>query len=166
MERNTFRSVLFCGHVYLGTKNAHRQKYEVWSLLSISGNTLAGQNGRRRSADCLESRSEIQRLPPNKPVEVWLIRCFMAVDALGAFKAAVAAIVAAANSIYFFKFPLPSQEVISHAFKSITPQHFAKRWFLRAFFYEAIASFRRLLPLLAVKRRSKTHVNEQKCLFV
>ncbi len=91
---------MFCGHVYLftGIKNARTgRKYEVPVIIEAFPETLAGEKGQNADVVLLGPQiaymlPEIQRLLPNKPVEVIDSLLYGKVDGLGVLKAAVAAI--------------------------------------------------------------------------
>jgi PTS system cellobiose-specific IIB component len=81
---------------------AQAEKYEVPVVIEAFPETLAGEKGNNADVVLLGPQiaymlPEIQRLLPNKPVEVIDSALYGKVDGLGVLKAAVAAIKKAAN---------------------------------------------------------------------
>lgn len=99
-KRNTFICFVLraCLPLYWYQKCAHRQKkYEVPVIIEAFPETLAGEKGQNADVVLLGPQiaymlPEIQRLLPNKPVEVIDSLLYGKVDGLGVLKAAVAAI--------------------------------------------------------------------------
>ena len=88
---------LFCSagmstSLLVSKMRAQAEKYEVPVIIEAFPETLAGEKG--QNADVV--LPEIQRLLPNKPVEVIDSLLYGKVDGLGVLKAAVAAIKKAA----------------------------------------------------------------------
>jgi PTS system cellobiose-specific IIB component len=94
---------LFCSagmstSLLVSKMRAQAEKYEVPVVIEAFPETLAGEKG--TSADVIQIAymlPEIQRLLPNKPVEVIDSALYGKIDGLGVLKAAVAAIKKAAN---------------------------------------------------------------------
>ena len=81
---------------------AQAEKYEVPVVIEAFPETLAGDKGQTADVILLGPQiaymlPEIQRLLPNKPVEVIDSALYGKIDGLGVLKAAVAAIKRAAN---------------------------------------------------------------------
>lgn len=126
MEKETHLSVLFCGHVdfIVGFEDAcsGRKIRSAGYYWSVSWNA-----GRRKgpTADVVllgpqiaYMLPEIQRLLPNKPVEVIDSLLYGKVDGLGVLKAAVAAI-KKPQQINYFILIFPVKRVISLTFTAI-----------------------------------------------
>lgn len=99
-KRNTFICFVLraCLPLYL---RAQAEKYEVPVIIEAFPETLAGEKGQNADVVLLGPQiaymlPEIQRLLPNKPVEVIDSLLYGKVDGLGVLKAAVAAIKKAA----------------------------------------------------------------------
>ena len=87
---------------YLPVLRAQAEKYEVPVVIEAFPETLAGEKGQTADVVLLGPQiaymlPEIQRLLPNKPVEVIDSGLYGKIDGLGVLKAAVAAIKKAAN---------------------------------------------------------------------
>lgn len=102
--KETHLSLLLGRHVHVtaGLQNARAGgKYEVPVIIEAYPETLAGEKGPEADVVLLGPQiaymlPEIQRLLPNKPVEVLDSLLYGKVDGLGVLKAAVAAIKKAA----------------------------------------------------------------------
>jgi PTS system cellobiose-specific IIB component len=98
--KETYLFVLLCGHVNVVTgfkMRAQAEKYEVPVVIEAFPETLAGEKGPNADVVLLGPQiaymlPEIQRLLPNKPVEVIDSVLYGKIDGLGVLKAAVAAI--------------------------------------------------------------------------
>ena len=119
---------LFCSagmstSLLVSKMRAQAEKYEVPVIIEAFPETLAGEKGPAADVVLLGPQiaymlPEIQRLLPNKPVEVIDSLLYGKVDGLGVLKAAVAAIKkAAANELFYFNFS--RQRVISLTFTAI-----------------------------------------------
>ncbi|EGI26437.1 N,N'-diacetylchitobiose-specific phosphotransferase enzyme IIBcomponent (PTS system N,N'-diacetylchitobiose-specificEIIB component) [Escherichia coli TA206] len=103
-KRNTFICFVLraCLPLYWYQKmRAQAEKYEVPVIIEAFPETLAGEKGQNADVVLLGPQiaymlPEIQRLLPNKPVEVIDSLLYGKVDGLGVLKAAVAAIKKAA----------------------------------------------------------------------
>ena len=95
---------LFCSagmstSLLVSKMRAQAEKYEVPVIIEAFPETLAGEKGQNADVVLLGPQimlPEIQRLLPNKPVEVIDSLLYGKVDGLGVLKAAVAAIKKAA----------------------------------------------------------------------
>ena len=126
---------LFCSagmstSLLVSKMRAQAEKYEVPVVIEAFPETLAGEKGQTADVILLGPQiaymlPEIQRLLPNKPVEVIDSGLYGKIDGLGVLKAAVAAIKKLLINFYFSR-----QRVISHN----TPRHTLRH--LRVFSYE------------------------------
>ena len=95
--KETYLSILLVSKM-----RAQAEKYEVPVVIEAFPETLAGEKGQTADVILLGPQiaymlPEIQRLLPNKPVEVIDSVLYGKIDGLGVLKAAVAAIKKAAN---------------------------------------------------------------------
>ena len=100
-KRNTFICFVLRACLPLYWYRAQAEKYEVPVIIEAFPETLAGEKGQNADVVLLGPQiaymlPEIQRLLPNKPVEVIDSLLYGKVDGLGVLKAAVAAIKKAA----------------------------------------------------------------------
>ena len=103
---------LFCSagmstSLLVSKMRAQAEKYEVPVVIEAFPETLAGEKGQTADVILLGPQiaymlPEIQRLLPNKPVEVIDSVLYGKIDGLGVLKAAVAAIKNAANLFIIF----------------------------------------------------------------
>lgn len=110
---------LFCSagmstSLLVSKMRAQAEKYEVPVVIEAFPETLAGEKGQTADVILLGPQiaymlPEIQRLLPNKPVEVIDSVLYGKIDGLGVLKAAVAAIKKLLINFYFSR-----QRVISH----------------------------------------------------
>ncbi|EER5026425.1 TPA: PTS sugar transporter subunit IIB [Escherichia coli] len=107
---------LFCSagmstSLLVSKMRAQAEKYEVPVIIEAFPETLAGEKGQNADVVLLGPQiaymlPEIQRLLPNKPVEVIDSLLYGKVDGLGVLKAAVAAIKKAAANLFILNFPV------------------------------------------------------------
>ncbi len=107
---------LFCSagmstSLLVSKMRAQAEKYEVPVIIEAFPETLAGEKGQNADVVLLGPQiaymlPEIQRLLPNKPVEVIDSLLYGKVDGLGVLKAAVAAIKKAAANKFIIKIPV------------------------------------------------------------
>ena len=105
---------LFCSagmstSLLVSKMRAHAEKYEFLVIIEAFPETLAGEKGQNADVVLLGPQiaymlPEIQRLLPNKPVEVIDSLLYGKVDGLGVLKAAVAAIKKAAANSFILNF--------------------------------------------------------------
>ena len=103
--KETYLPVLLSGmstSLLVSKMRAQAEKYEVPVVIEAFPETLAGEKGQKADVVLLGPQiaymlPEIQRLLPNKPVEVIDSGLYGKIDGLGVLKAAVAAIKKAAN---------------------------------------------------------------------
>lgn len=113
---------LFCSagmstSLLVSKMRAQAEKYEVPVVIEAFPETLAGEKGQTADVILLGPQiaymlPEIQRLLPNKPVEVIDSVLYGKIDGLGVLKAAVAAIKKLLINFLFFR-----QRVISHTIR-------------------------------------------------
>ncbi len=113
---------LFCSagmstSLLVSKMRAQAEKYEVPVVIEAFPETLAGEKGQTADVILLGPQiaymlPEIQRLLPNKPVEVIDSILYGKIDGLGVLKAAVAAIKKLLINFYFSR-----QRVISHTIR-------------------------------------------------
>lgn len=116
---------LFCSagmstSLLVSKMRAQAEKYEVPVVIEAFPETLAGEKGQKADVVLLGPQiaymlPEIQRLLPNKPVEVIDSGLYGKIDGLGVLKAAVAAIKKLLINFYFSR-----QRVISHTIRRNT----------------------------------------------